>query len=97
MWRFDLVGPDGHRYSNRVAYLEVVAPERLVFDHGSDIDDDPDRFHVTITFDELAGGKTFLTLRQLHPSAERRADTIGFGAVELGYETLAKLAAALEG
>ena len=44
----------------------------------------------------LAGwmvGKTVVTLRQLHPTAARREEVIGFGAVELGYQTLDKLAA----
>ena len=45
-----------------------------------------------LTLDEQADGKTVLTLRQLHPTAERRAAVIGFGAVELGLQTLQKLA-----
>ena len=90
--RFDMVAPDGTVYTNRFDYLEVVPGERLVLDHGSDVDDDPDRFRVTITLDEQADGKTILTLRQLHPTAERRSAAIGFGAVELGLQTMAKLA-----
>ncbi|MEZ5179837.1 MAG: SRPBCC family protein [Acidimicrobiales bacterium] len=90
--RFDMVAPDGTVYTNRFDYLEVVPGERLVLDHGSDVDDDPDRFRVTITLDEQADGKTILTLRQLHPTAERRSVAIGFGAVELGLQTMAKLA-----
>lgn len=92
-WRFDLIAPGGTVYDNRVDYLEIVRPERLVFDHGSDRDDDPGRFRVTVTFDEQADGKTVVTLRQLHPTAERRRAGIGFGAVELGLQTLDKLAA----
>ena len=42
--------------------------------------------------DEQGDGKTVLTLRQFHPSKDRRDATIGFGAVELGYQTLGKLA-----
>lgn len=91
-WRFDMHAPDGTVYTNRVEYLEIVPNERLVFAHGSDIDDDPNRFQVTITFDEQANKKTVVTLRQLHPSAARREWAIGFGAVEYGYQTLDKLA-----
>ncbi len=40
--------------------------------------DDPDRFRITVTFDEQADGKTVLTMRQLHPSRERRQVVIGF-------------------
>jgi uncharacterized protein YndB with AHSA1/START domain len=94
-WTFDFVGPDGTLYTNRVEYLQIEADRLLVFDHGSDIDDDPSRFRVTITFDEQSDGKTVLTLRQLHPTAEQRDAGIGFGAVELGLQTLAKLEAYL--
>ena len=90
--RFEMTAPDGTAYPGRFDYLEVVADTRLVMDHGADEDDDPGRFRMTVTFDEQADGKTVLTLRQLHPTAERRAEVIGFGAVELGLQTLEKLA-----
>jgi hypothetical protein len=57
---------------------------------GSDIDDDPARFRVTLTFDEQNDGKTVLTLRLLHPTSEQRAATVGFGAVELGMQNHAE-------
>lgn len=91
-WRFDMKAPNGKVYPNRIEYLEIVPNERLVFDHGEDIDNDPNRFRVTITFDEQADKKTVLTLRQLHPTKEQRDAKLGFGAVELGYQTLDKLA-----
>ena len=93
---FDMVSGEGVVFTSRFDYLEVVPAERLVLDHGSDIDDDPARFRVTITFDQQADGKTVLTLRQLHPTAEQRDAGIGFGAVELGLQTLQKLAHHLE-
>jgi len=92
MWRFDMIAPNGHRFDSRMVFLEVIPNERLVFDHGSDKDDDPNRFRVTITFDQQSDGKTVLMLRQLHPSKAQRDATIGFGAVELGYQTLDKMA-----
>ena len=92
MLRFDMLAPDGKCWDNRIVFLEMKRPELLVFDHGSDKDDDPNRFRVTITFDEQSDKKTVMTMRQLHPTAERRAIGIGFGAVELGYQTLDKLA-----
>jgi uncharacterized protein YndB with AHSA1/START domain len=90
--RFVFVGPDGRQYDNRIAYLDINAPGRLVFDHGPDRDDAPERFRVTVTLDEQQDGKTVVTLRQLHPSREQREAGIAFGAVELGYQTLGKLA-----
>jgi len=91
-WRFVMVAPDGTRFDSRMVFLEIVAPELLAMDHGSDLDDDPSRFRMTITFDEQSDGKAVVTLRQLHPTKEQRKATIGFGAVEYGYQTLDKLA-----
>ena len=93
VWRFDMVAPDGTRYTNRMVFLRMEAPSLIEVEHGSDQDDDPDRFRMLVTFDEQSNGKTVLTLRQMHPSKERRAWGIGFGAVEYGGQTLAKLAA----
>src|SRR3954452_9038485 len=90
--RLDMTTPDRTVSTGRFDYLDVVPDQLLVFDHGSDVNDDPGRFRVTITFDEQADGKTVLTLRQLHPTAEQRAAVIGFVAVELGLQTLNKLA-----
>lgn len=92
MLRFDMRAPDGKCYGNRIVFLEIERPELLVYDHGTDKDDDPGRFRVTITFDEQGREKTVVTMRQLHPTKEQRAVKIGFGAVELGYQTLDKLA-----
>ena len=59
--------------------------------HGSYIDNDPSKFQVTLTFDQQSDGKTVMTLRQLHPTVEQRNAVVGFGAVELGLQTLQKL------
>ena len=98
-WRFDMIAPDGKVFDNRMVFLEIKAPELLVLDHGSDKDDDEHRFRVTITFDEQSDkngfgviGKTVVTMRQLHPTKEHRDAGIAFGAVEIGYTTMDKLA-----
>lgn len=91
-WRFVFTGPDGTRYDNRMVFTHIEAPRLIQMEHGSDKDDDPDRFFVTVTFDSQSDGKTVLTLRQLHPTPQRREEVIGFGAVEYGLQTLAKLA-----
>jgi uncharacterized protein YndB with AHSA1/START domain len=92
-WRFSMRAPDGKLYPSRMVFLEITPPERLVFEHGGDTDDDPHRFRTTLIFDRQGDGKTVLTLRQLHPTKARRDAGIGFGAVEYGYQTLDKLAA----
>lgn len=96
-WRFVYTGPDGTKYDNRMQFLRIEAPRLIEIEHGSDKDNDPARFHVTVTFDAQSNGKTVLTMRQLHPTAEQRDAGIGFGAVELGYQTLDKLARHLGG
>lgn len=91
-WRFVFTGPDGTRWDNRMVFLRIEAPRLIEMEHGSDKDDDPGRFHVTVTFDAQDDGKTVLTMRQLHPTKAQRDAGIGFGAVEFGYQTLGKLA-----
>ena len=93
LWRFDMIAPDGTSFPNRMKFLRIVAPDLLEIEHGRDADADSDRFRVLITFDAQDNGKTVVTLRQMHPSAVRRAIVIGFGAVEFGAQTLDKLAA----
>jgi uncharacterized protein YndB with AHSA1/START domain len=96
LWRFDMIAPNGHRYTNRMLFRRIEPPALIEIDHGSDKDDDPGRFRTTITFDEQSDGKTVITLRQLHPTKARRDAGIGFGAVEYGYQTLEKLARHVE-
>lgn len=90
-WRYVMHGPDGTAYDNRTVYREVVVPERLVYWHGWDVDDDPLAFVVTVTF-AAVGNQTQLTMRMRFATAEQREDTIAFGAVESGEQTLTKLA-----
>lgn len=93
IWRFDMVAPDGTRYTNRMAFLRMEAPALIEVEHGSDEDNDPGKFRMLVTFDEQSDGKTVLTLRQMHPSREQREAKLAFGAVEYGGQTLDKLAA----
>ncbi|GGL68339.1 SRPBCC family protein [Wenxinia marina] len=97
LWRFVYNGPDGTRWGNRIFFLSIDPPRRLVMDHGSDTDDDPNRFRVTVTFDAQSNGKTVVSLRQLHPTTAQRDGAIGFGAVEIGNTTMDGLARYLDG
>lgn len=98
-WRFDMVGEfEGkeQRFEGLMRFIEVVPNERIVIDYNSPETGDPDRFRITVTFDEQTDGKTVLTMRQLHPTRERRQIVVGFGAVEYGLQTLDGLAAWLD-
>lgn len=95
-WRFDMIAPDGTAFSNRITFLRIEPSRLIEADHGTDADDDPDRFRLLVTFDAQDNGKTVVTLRQMHPTPERRGIVIGFGAVEFGGHTLDKLARHVE-
>ena len=86
VWRFIMHGPDGTDYKNEVVYVEVVKPERLVYDHVSG-----PKFHVTVTFTE-EGNKTRLNMKMLFESTAERDNTVKkFGAVEGLNQTLGRL------
>src|SRR5438093_63843 len=77
-WRYVMHGPDGTDYDDRIVYEEVVRPERLAYLHGSDVDDDPERFHVTVTFQD-EGGETRVTMRAVLPTVAAFARAKEFG------------------
>ena len=72
VWRFDMTSPDGTNFSNRMDFVRVEAPDLIEAVHGKDEANDPDRFRLLVTFDEQENGKTVVTLRQIHPTPERR-------------------------
>ena len=67
--------PDGTEYPTRGIFLEVTAPERIVFTDAFDPgwEPHPDIFFTAIvTLEELPGGKTQYTARALHWTAANR-------------------------
>src|SRR2546425_1133024 len=73
--------------ATRAGEREVVAPDRLVYDHVSG-----PLFHVAVTFAEQ-GGKTTVTVRMLFESAAERENVIKqFGALDGLTQTLGRLA-----
>jgi uncharacterized protein YndB with AHSA1/START domain len=89
-WRFVMIGPEGEEYQNRIAYDEIVVPERLAYTHGSP--NDPEQFQVTVVFDEEDSGTTELTMEMGFPSSSKLDEDVEFGAVEGAKETLDSLA-----
>jgi uncharacterized protein YndB with AHSA1/START domain len=90
VWRYMMHGPDGVDYPNRVVYHEVTPPEWLVYTHSSDTENDPDAFHVTVTF-AAQDDKTLLTMRLRFATAAQRAAAVQLGAIEGGNQTLSRL------
>jgi len=94
-WVFTMHGPDGTDYQNRIDFKEVVKPERLAYSHGTGNADDPDKFEVVITLEEL-NGKTLLTMRSVFASAEVLKMLVErAGAVDGANQTIDKLEAEL--
>lgn len=93
-WKHVMHGPDGTNYPNESVFQEVVKPERIVYSHGGHREGGPAvSFVSTWTFEEIAPGKTKLTLRQVYPTPANRDFTIReFGALEGGRQTLGRLA-----
>ena len=89
VWRFIMHGPDGVDYGNHIVFEEVVAPERLAYQHGTD--EEPGQFQGTITLADR-DGRTELTLRTLFASSEDREFAVReIGAIEGGNSTLDRL------
>ncbi|MBH5317665.1 SRPBCC family protein [Paenibacillus sp. GSMTC-2017] len=91
VWRFDLHGPDGVNYPNKIVFIEVVKPERLVYAASDGNDDSPGQFETTVTFSDL-GDQTALTMKLLFKTSEERNYVVQkFGAIEGGNQTLDRL------
>lgn len=66
-WDFVMHGPDGTDYPNKSVFVEIAAPERVVFDHVV-----PPLFRMTVTIEPTGqAGKTRFAFRMRFESAER--------------------------
>lgn len=88
-WRFVMKGK-GMEFPNLITYQEIVPNQRIVYSAGDGIAAEPE-FTAVATFEDL-GGRTRVSMRNTMRSAEARQGAIEFGAIELGYTTLDKLA-----
>ena len=87
-WTYTMVAADGTTYPNKVTYLELTAPERLVYDHG---DFDHVMFRTEVTL-QAVGERTLLIWTLVGPDRAFRDGALGY-AVEGGKQSLRKLAA----
>ena len=88
-WRFIMKGPDGSEYAFGGVFLEVVSPEKIVStdEFGSEYEkelpgvDLPKGMVVTTLFEDAGPGRTRVTIRVLHPTAEDKAKHEAMGVV----------------
>ncbi|MCH1912528.1 SRPBCC family protein [Leptospira noguchii] len=91
IWKFIMHGPDGTDYPNLIVFLEIIRPEKLVYKHGSDMEDHPGDFHVTVLFSEQ-NGKTTLDMTMLFNTVQQRNETVEkYGAIEGLNQTMDRL------
>ncbi len=88
-WVFDMIGPDGTVYPN---HHKITAhdPERHIAYTLHWGENGPKHADATVDFDDL-GDTTKVTMRMVFITAKEFEDAKGFGAVELGLQTLGKL------
>lgn len=93
VWRLTMHGPDGRDYPNRIDFLDVQAPARLVYRHAGEAGDEPVDFKTTVTLEE-AGGVTTLTMHAEFATAADLAFVIkNYAADKGGVQTVGRLAA----
>jgi uncharacterized protein YndB with AHSA1/START domain len=93
IWRFVMHGPDGRDYQNRITFDEIVRPERIAYHHGGGDDVEPVQFRTTVTFEDLGGSRTRLTLHAVFATPADRDRVIkDYGADKGAMETLSRLA-----
>ncbi|SPH18590.1 hypothetical protein DEA8626_02130 [Defluviimonas aquaemixtae] len=90
-WVFDMIGPDGTVYPNHHRYTGVRPQSRIDYTlHWGE--NGPKHADASVAFDDL-DGSTKVTLTMIFATAQEFEEAKGFGAIELGQQTLGKLAA----
>lgn len=84
-WKFVMHGPDGTDYHNKSVFVEIVKPEKIVFDHLMPMH----RFRVTAAFVDESG-QTRVTFRMRFETAEEceRVKTYVVPANEKNFDRL---------
>lgn len=89
-WVFDMIAPDGTVFPNYHKYGPMVPGQRLSYTlHWGE--NGPKHADAWASFEDV-GGATKVTLGMVMATAQEYHDAKGFGAVELGMQTLGKLA-----
>ncbi len=93
-WRYTMHGPDGRDYGNRIQYIEIDQPSRLIYTLCGEGSDESVSFRTEVLFECVGenGRGTKVTMRLIFPTAEARDFVIhDHGAVEGGKQHLANL------
>jgi uncharacterized protein YndB with AHSA1/START domain len=89
-WLFDMIGPDGKVWPNHHRYGTVEPRKRIEYTlHAGE--NGPKHADASAEFTDL-GDRTKVTLCMIFATPEDCENAKGFGAAELGLQTLGKLA-----
>lgn len=98
-YRFAMTGPDGRQNTPFGGeYLEIVPDKRIVFDNSFE-EPHPRKMIMTVTFEEMTGGKTRLVMHTLFESREMRDEYLGVGmeeGINSGFDQLADVVAGMK-
>jgi uncharacterized protein YndB with AHSA1/START domain len=88
LWHYTMHGPDGRDYLNKMRYVEVERPSRLVYDHETG-----PLFRATVTFLEAKNDGTAVTVSMVFDTTELRDHVVKeYGAIEGLQQTLGRFA-----
>lgn len=89
-WVFDMIAPDGTIFPNHHRYRRMDPEKRIDYAlHWGE--NGPKHADATALFEDM-GAATKVTLKMIFASAAEYQQAKGFGAIELGLQTLGKLA-----
>ena len=89
-WVFDMIAPDGTVFANHHRYGQIIPEARLDYTlHWGE--NGPKHADAWASFEKVDGA-TRVTLGMVMATAKEYHDAKGFGAVDLGLQTLGKLA-----
>ena len=96
VWLFTMHSPDGIDYPNKIVFMEIDRPSKLVYRHSDDEGVEPVRFHSEVTFEEK-NGKTLITMHMIMETAEMLTKVVEeYGAYEGAIQHLARMRDYLE-
>lgn len=100
VWDFIMHGPDGTDFKNRVQFLEIDRPNKLMYKHlGVDGDTADVNFHTVITFERSGEGTNLTMVQDFFTEEQLNFVNDKYGAIEGGIqhaENLAKYLATLK-
>jgi uncharacterized protein YndB with AHSA1/START domain len=86
-WVHTMHGPDGRDYANRIVYVELVKPERIVYDHIS-----APWHRTTVTLEDIGKDKTKMTFQMIFETPEDKRKVVETFKADVGLkQTLGRM------